>query len=139
MRRLSGLDAASLALEAAATPLHMTAVLVFDTSTVPGGYSYERLRHLLASRIHLVPPLLQQLQVVPGNVHRPVWVDAPTIDWDYHLPRVISTDALTFQQLATIAAELLEERLDRARCGNCRLSKTRRKTASRSWRAFTTP
>lgn len=115
MRRLSGLDAASLALEAAATPLHMTAVLVFDTSTVPGGYSYERLRHLLASRIHVVPPLLQQLQEVPGQVHRPVWVDAPTIDWDYHLPRVISTEPLTFEQLATIAGELLEERLDRTR------------------------
>jgi WS/DGAT/MGAT family acyltransferase len=115
MQRLSGLDAASLALEAAATPLHMTAILVFDTSTVPGGYSYERLRHLLASRIHVVPPLLQQLQTVPGRVHRPVWVDAPTIDWDYHVPRVISTEPLTFTQLATIAAELLEEHLDRER------------------------
>jgi WS/DGAT/MGAT family acyltransferase len=93
----------------------MTAVLVFDTSTVPGGYSYEQLRHLLAARIHLVPPLLQQLQVVPGRVHRPVWVDAPTIDWDYHLPRVISTQPLTFAQLGKIAAELLEDRLDRER------------------------
>jgi WS/DGAT/MGAT family acyltransferase len=115
MRRLSGLDAASLALEAAATPLHMTAVLVFDTSTVPGGYSYERLRHLLASRMHVVPPLLQRLQVIPGRVHRPVWVDAPTIDWEYHLPRVISTERLDLRRLEVMAAELLETRLDRGR------------------------
>jgi WS/DGAT/MGAT family acyltransferase len=91
----------------------MTAVLVFDTSTVPGGYSYERLRHLLASRIHVVPPLLRQLQVVPGRIHRPVWVDAPTIDWDYHVPRIISTEPLGLRRLATIAAESLEQRLDR--------------------------
>jgi len=42
MRRLSGFDSAALALETDSSPLHMTAVLVLDTSDVPGGYSYER-------------------------------------------------------------------------------------------------
>jgi diacylglycerol O-acyltransferase len=51
MRQLRGLDAASRALETEATPLHMMAVLVFDTATVPGGYSYERIRDLLAARV----------------------------------------------------------------------------------------
>ena len=115
MRRLSGMDAASVGLETEATPLHMQAVLVFDTSTIPGGYRYDRLRDLLAARIHVVPPLLQQLVRVPGGIHRPVWVDAPDLDWDYHLPRVLSTEPLDLEFLSRFAAELAGQRLDRSR------------------------
>ena len=113
MRRLSGFDAAALALESASSPLHMTAVLVLDTSDVPGGYSYERLRDFLAARIHRVPPLLQRLVRVPGGVHRPVWVEASSIDWSYHLPRTIVTEPLDLRLLAEIAAERAQQRLDR--------------------------
>jgi diacylglycerol O-acyltransferase len=113
MRRLSGFDSAALALETDSSPLHMTAVLLLDTSDVPGGYSYERLRDFLAARIHRVPPLLQRLVRVPAGVHRPVWVDAQSLDWGYHLPRMIDTEPLDLQRLAEIAAERAEQRLDR--------------------------
>ena len=115
MRRLSGIDTAALALETDASPLHMMAVLVLDTSVVPGGYWYERLREFLATRIDVVPPLLQLLRRVPGELHRPVWVDAPAIDWDYHLPRTILTEPLDLSRLGAFAAELAGRRLDRDR------------------------
>jgi len=115
MRRLSGIDTAALALETDASPLHMMAVLVLDTSVVPGGYRYERLREFLATRIDVVPPLLQLLRRVPGELHRPVWVDAPAIDWDYHLPRTILTEPLDLSRLGAFAAELAGRRLDRDR------------------------
>jgi diacylglycerol O-acyltransferase len=115
MRRLSGFDTAALALETDASPLHMMAILVLDTSTVPGGYSYERLRNFLAARIHVVPPLLQQLVRVPGELHRPVWVDAGPLDWDYHLPRTILAEPLDDARLSYIAGELASRRLDRDR------------------------
>lgn len=115
MRRLSGFDTAALALESESAPLHMMAVMVLDTSTVPGGYRYDRLRDFLAARIHVVPPLLQQLARVPAEVHRPVWVDVSELDWSYHLPRTIVTEPLDRERIERFAAELAGRTLDRDR------------------------
>lgn len=115
MHRLSGIDTAALALETDSSPLHMMAVLVLDTSEAPGGYSYDRLRSFLASRIHLVPPLLRRLADVPARVHRPMWLEVDRIDWDYHLPRTVSTEPLELARLGALAAELATLRLDRTR------------------------
>jgi diacylglycerol O-acyltransferase len=115
MRRLSGLDTAALALESESAPLHMMAVLLLDTSTVPGGYRYDRLRDFLAARIHMVPPLLQQLARVPAEVHRPVWVEVSDLDWTYHLPRTIVTEPLDRERVERFAAELAGRTLDRDR------------------------
>ena len=71
--RLNGLDAAMVELETDRTPLQMIAVLMLDTTTVPGGYEYARLRDFLATRIHVVPPCRRMLGAVPGSLHRAVW------------------------------------------------------------------
>src|ERR1700755_434281 len=47
MQRLSGLDASFLYLETAAQPLHVCSILELDTSTMPGGYTFERIRDAL--------------------------------------------------------------------------------------------
>jgi WS/DGAT/MGAT family acyltransferase len=113
--RLSGLDTASLLLETDACPLHMMAVLLLDTSTTPGGYSYANLRNFLETRIHVVPPLLRCVAGIPGALHRPVWVDAENIDWEYHLPRTVVTTRLDLVRLGQIAGEVASQRLDRGR------------------------
>jgi diacylglycerol O-acyltransferase / wax synthase len=113
--RLNGLDAALVELETDRTPLQMIAVLMLDTTTVPGGYEYARLRDFLATRIHVVPPCRRMLVAVPGKLHRPVWAEVGELDWDYHLPRVVSGEPLDLARLSTIAAELAEQRLDRSR------------------------
>jgi diacylglycerol O-acyltransferase len=113
--RLSGLDTAALLLESETCPMQMMAVLLLDTSTMPGGYSYETVRSFLRQRIHVVPPLLRCVMGVPGSLHRPVWVDAEQIDWDYHLPRTVVTEPLDLHRLAHIAGELAAEHLDRSR------------------------
>ena len=113
--RLNGLDAALVELETDRAPLQMLAVLMLDTTTVPGGYEYARLRDFLAARIHVVPPCRRVLVAVPGKLHRPVWAEVGELDWDYHLPRVVSGEPLDLARLSTIAAELAEQRLDRSR------------------------
>ena len=50
MERLSGLDAFFLYMETPAQPLNVCCVLELDTSTMPGGYSYARLRAALAKQ-----------------------------------------------------------------------------------------
>ncbi len=55
MQRLSGLDASFLYLETAAQPLHVCSILEIDTSTIPGGYSFDRMREALSLRIKPCP------------------------------------------------------------------------------------
>jgi diacylglycerol O-acyltransferase len=113
--RLSGLDTAALLLESEACPMQMMAVLLLDMSTMPDGYSYATLRNFLAQRIHVVPPLTRCLMGVPGSLHRPVWIEAEHIEWDYHLPRTVVTEPLDLARLGRIAGELAAEHLDRSR------------------------
>ncbi|MEN3318448.1 MAG: diacylglycerol O-acyltransferase / wax synthase, partial [Mycobacterium sp.] len=42
MERLSGLDAAFLYAESSNVPLHVCSVVELDTSTIPGGYTFDR-------------------------------------------------------------------------------------------------
>ena len=51
MRRLSGMDTAFLYLETPTTHMHVQAVMILDPSTVPGGYSFEKIKAHLASRL----------------------------------------------------------------------------------------
>ena len=44
MQRLSGLDASFLYLETPSQPLHVCSILELDTSTMPGGYTFDRLQ-----------------------------------------------------------------------------------------------
>jgi diacylglycerol O-acyltransferase len=113
--RLSGLDTAALLLESDACPMQMMAVLMLDTSTMPDGYRYGTVRNFLEQRIDLVPPLLRRIMGVPGSLHRPVWIDAESIDWDYHLPRTVLTERLDLPRLSRITGELAAEHLDRSR------------------------
>ena len=55
MQRLSGLDASFLYLETAKQPLHVCSILELDTSTMPGGYTFDRLRDALGLRIKAIP------------------------------------------------------------------------------------
>ena len=63
MQRLSGMDASFLYLETPANHMHVAATAVFDPTTVPGGYSFEKVRDLVESRLHLLPPFRRRLIV----------------------------------------------------------------------------
>ena len=61
---------------------------IYDPSTMPGGYSFEKLKELIADRLHLVPPFRRRLVEVPFQLHHPVWVEDPDFDLDYHVRRI---------------------------------------------------
>src|SRR5438093_1448042 len=50
MERLSALDATFLYFETPAQHQHVCAVMVVDPSTVPGGYTYQKIKDHIASR-----------------------------------------------------------------------------------------
>ena len=88
MRRLSGMDTAFLYLETPTTHMQVQAVMVLDPSTVPGGYSFEKIKAHLASRLPLLPEFRRRLAFVPFDLHRPVWFDDPDFDFDYHVRHI---------------------------------------------------
>jgi diacylglycerol O-acyltransferase / wax synthase len=84
MQRLSGLDASFLYLETAKQPLHVCSILELDTSTMPGGYTFDRLRDALGLRIKAMPQFREKLADSRLNLDHPVWVDDKDFDVDRH-------------------------------------------------------
>lgn len=88
MERLTGLDASFLYNETPTLHMHTLKYTVLDVSTVPGGYSFERFRHELERRLHLLPPFRRRIVEVPGQLHHPVWIEDPAFDLGYHVRRI---------------------------------------------------
>lgn len=115
MQTLSGFDATLLALDTPTANLHVTGVLVFDPDTMPGGYSFGRAKSILAGRLHRAPPLRRRLAAVPFGLGRPVWIDDPDFELDYHARRAALPDPGGAEELAAFAADVASRPLDRSR------------------------
>ena len=87
MQRLTGLDAAFLALETPSAHMQVLGVAIVDPRPRPRAPFHDRVRALLEARLHLVPPLRRRLVEVPFGLHVPVWIEDPAFDLDYHLRR----------------------------------------------------
>src|SRR3954468_21103081 len=115
MERLSGLDGSFLYFETPSVHTHVVATVVVDTSTMPGGYSFDAIRALVTSRLHRLQPLTRKLAPVPFNIHYPVWVRDGDIDVDFHVRRIGCPRPGTLEQLAEVTADIAGRPLDRSR------------------------
>lgn len=115
MQRLSGLDASFLYLETPSQPMHVCSIVELDTSTVPGGYAFDRLREALALRIKAIPAFREKLANSPLNLDHPVWVDDEGFDVDRHLHRIAVPAPGGRAELSEICAHIAETTLDRGR------------------------
>jgi diacylglycerol O-acyltransferase / wax synthase len=88
MQRLSGLDASFLYLETETQPMNVCSIMELDTSTMPGGYSFDRLREALSLRIKAMPEFREKLANSPLNLDHPVWVDDDNFEIERHLHRI---------------------------------------------------
>jgi diacylglycerol O-acyltransferase / wax synthase len=115
MERLSGLDASFLYIESRTQPLHVCSILELDTSTMPGGYAFDRLRDELAARIAAVPEFRAKLADSQLNLDYPVWVDDDMFDVDRHLYRIGLPSPGGRRELAQVCGYLASVPLDRGR------------------------
>lgn len=115
MQRLSGLDASFLYLETSSQPLHVCSILELDTSTMPGGYSFDRIRDELAIRIKAMPQFREKLANSPFNLDHPVWVDDDTFDVSRHLHRIGLPPPGGRIELSEICGHIAGLPLDRSR------------------------
>jgi WS/DGAT/MGAT family acyltransferase len=115
MERLSGLDATFLYIETPAHHMHVSMVAVFDPSTVAGGYSFDKVRDLIESRLPRIAQFRRRLVRVPFDLHHPVWVEDPDFDLDYHVRRVGVPSPGTLRELCDIAGDFTSRPLDRSK------------------------
>jgi diacylglycerol O-acyltransferase / wax synthase len=109
--RLSGLDSSFLHMERAGAHMHVASVIVFE-GPAP---SHEELRDHIASRLHLVPRFRQKLRFVPFAQGRPVWVDDPHLNLDYHVRQTALPAPGSEEQLRNLAARIFSQQLDRSK------------------------
>ena len=107
--RLSALDASFLYAESPTAHMHVGSLTVFEDV----GLTEEQVFEHIASRLHLVPRFRKKVRFVPGNVHRPVWVDDPHFDLRFHvrwtgLPRPGSE-----REALTLMGRVMSQQLDR--------------------------
>ena len=115
MQRLSGLDASFLYLESAAQPLHVCSILEIDTSTIPGGYSFDTMRDALSLRIKAMPEFREKLGDNRFNLDHPVWIEDPDFDVDRHLHRIGLPSPGGRVELGEICGHIASLTLDRSR------------------------
>jgi WS/DGAT/MGAT family acyltransferase len=109
--RLSPQDAGFLHIEDAVTHMHIGSVSILEGPPPP----YENLRDMVAGKLPLVRRYRQVVRQVPFELGRPVWVDDPFFNLEYHvrhtaLPRPGSED-----ELRNLVGRLMAQKLDRAK------------------------
>jgi diacylglycerol O-acyltransferase / wax synthase len=115
MERLSGLDASFLYLESSAQLMHVCGILLLDPTTVPGGYSFDKLRDDLESRVGAIPAFRRTLHRVPLEIDHPVWVEDADFDIDRHVHRLAVPSPGGREELAELCAHMAGIPLDRSR------------------------
>lgn len=115
MERLSGLDAAFLAVETPSNLMHVLGVAVIDPLTASGGFSYQLVRALIEERLPLVRPFRRRAVPVPFGVHNPIWVEDANFELDDHLRRVGLPAPGGPAELAELVASIASSPLDRSR------------------------
>ena len=109
--RLTGLDSSFLHLEDGPAHMHVASTTVFE-GPAP---DIEELREHILSRLHLVPRFRQKLKFVPYGQGRPIWIDDPQFNLDYHVRHTALPEPGSEQQLRTLAARIFSQRLDRSK------------------------
>ena len=111
MQRLSALDAAFLEVEDAVSHMHIGSIALFAGPLPP----QERLRAMVLAKLPLVPRYRQVVRSVPFGVGRPVWVDDPHFNIDYHLRRSGLPAPGDEQRLHALVGRVMSQQLDRSK------------------------
>jgi len=109
--RLTALDASFLAQEGPTSHMHVGAVMIFD-GPAP---AYEELADHVRARLHLVPRFRQKLAIPPLEAGRPLWVDDPSFNLEYHVRDTALPAPGSEAQLRALAARVHSQALDRSK------------------------
>jgi diacylglycerol O-acyltransferase / wax synthase len=105
VKRLNGWDAMLLYSETKNIPTHTIKIGVINLGHREADFTFDVFQRTLRRRLHLLEPLCHQLVDIPFKVHHPMWRENCTIDFDYHLRRVL-THTIQLSRDATATPKL---------------------------------
>jgi diacylglycerol O-acyltransferase len=109
--RLTSTDASFLHQEGPASHMHIGAVLLFEGPPPRFADYLEYVR----GRLHLVPRYRQKLATPPLETGRPLWVDDPNFNLEYHVRHTALPSPGTEEQLFLLASRIDSQPLDRSK------------------------
>jgi diacylglycerol O-acyltransferase len=109
--RLSSTDASFLHQEGPTSHMHIGGALIFDGPPPP----FEDFLDHVRGRLHLVPRYRHKLAHPPLESGRPLWVDDPSFNLEYHIRNTALPAPGTEEQLWRLAARIASQQLDKAK------------------------
>jgi WS/DGAT/MGAT family acyltransferase len=109
--RLTSIDASFLHQEGPTSHMHIGGLLIFAGPPPPFAEFLDHIR----SRLHLVPRYRQKLATPPLETGRPLWVDDPSFNIEYHVRHAALPAPGTEEQLLRLAARIHSQQLDRSK------------------------
>ena len=91
--------------------MHVGAVMVFEGPPP----HYDEFLEQVESRLHLVPRYRQKLAFPRFEMGRPMWVDDPNFNLEYHVRHTALPKPGSVDQLRALAARIFSQRLDRSK------------------------
>jgi diacylglycerol O-acyltransferase / wax synthase len=111
MDRLSPLDASFLHIEDDVNHMHIGSVGIFEGPSP----AYHDLCATIGGRLALVPRYRQKVATVPLSLGRPVWVDDPHFNLEYHVRHTALPAPGGEDELRRLVGRVMSQRLDRAK------------------------
>jgi len=109
--RLSAVDAAFLHQEGPTSHMHIGAVMLFEGPPP----DFDEFLDQIRGRLHLVPRYRQKLAFPRLEAGRPVWIDDPNFNLEYHVRYTALPSPGSEEQLRRKAARIVSQQLDRAK------------------------
>ncbi len=109
--RLSPQDASFLHVEDDVSHMHIASVALFEGPEPP----FYEVVAMIQAKLDLVPRYRQRVQFVPFDLGRPVWVDDPHFNLDYHLRHTALPAPGGELELRQLVGRVMAQQLDRAK------------------------
>jgi diacylglycerol O-acyltransferase / wax synthase len=109
--RLTAVDASFLHNEGRSSHMHVGGITIFEGPPPAFTDFLDQIR----GRLHLVPRYRQKLAQPPLETGRPVWVDDPNFNLEYHVRHTALPEPGSEEQLRLLTARIFSQRLDRSK------------------------
>lgn len=116
MRQLSGADSMFLQFERGNNFMHVASLALYDPSTAPdGGVRFKDVLNHFTTRIAQFPQFRRRLVSLPFSLDRPYWIEAASIDVEFHVRHIALPHPGDWRQLCIQVARLHSRPLDRSK------------------------
>ncbi|HEV2980114.1 MAG TPA: wax ester/triacylglycerol synthase family O-acyltransferase, partial [Solirubrobacteraceae bacterium] len=109
--RLTAVDASFLHQEGPTSHMHIGGLTIFEGPPPAMADLLEQIRQ----RLHLVPRYRHKLASTAFDSGRPVWVDDPNFNLEYHIRHTALPTPGRWEQLCSLTARIFSQQLDRSK------------------------